>query len=244
VQNDSYVVDIGTGTGVLAFYAAKAGARRVTGIDVNPDSIEYARLAAKQNGLEDITDFKVCHFSEFVPDEEADVVICEMLSSIMLVEQQVDACKYAIQSILKKEGNIIPRNATVYVAPAECPSIWQRTVLDELEFPRLPQTSDSGQSEDLANLEVLKVFDFSSVNQNNPVDKVIEFSIVADGRVNGIGGLFEAELTDSIKLTMEDGWRDLFMPLKEPIDVEEGTMLKVRISYVPGKLKSLGISVQ
>jgi len=147
VQSDSYVVDLGTGTGVLALLAAQARARRVTGIDVNPDSVEYARLAASSNGLQATVDFRVCHFREFVPEESADLVICEMLSSLMLVEQQVDACNYAVENFLKKEGTILPRNATVYVAPVECPSIWQRNLVEELDFPSSIEYTPSGSRE-------------------------------------------------------------------------------------------------
>ena len=62
VDSDSYVVDIGTGTGVLALLAAQAGAKRVTGIDVNSNSIEYARKAAVRSGLQDRAEFLIVNF--------------------------------------------------------------------------------------------------------------------------------------------------------------------------------------
>ena len=43
------VLDVGTGTGILAIWAAKLGARSVIAIDVDPDAVEAARKNVKLN---------------------------------------------------------------------------------------------------------------------------------------------------------------------------------------------------
>ncbi|MEJ5366036.1 MAG: 50S ribosomal protein L11 methyltransferase [Desulfosoma sp.] len=45
------VVDLGTGTGVLALAAARLGARRVVAVDVNPLAVREAAANVRQNGL-------------------------------------------------------------------------------------------------------------------------------------------------------------------------------------------------
>ena len=48
------VLDVGTGTGVLAFAAKKLGAGRVVGLDNDPVAVELAKECAGENGIEGI----------------------------------------------------------------------------------------------------------------------------------------------------------------------------------------------
>ncbi len=238
VNNDAIVVDLGTGSGVLALFAARSGARRVIGVDINPLCVSYARHAAEINDLSSRTEFVESHFAEFVPSERADVVICEMLSSMMLVEQQVEACAHAVQKVLRHDGAILPRNATVYLVPVECPHLLDRFGVHALRFPLVPQTVDRGAARDLSDAAVLATFDFGAPAPVS-VDKKIEFEAVENGTVHGFVGFFEASLTRDIRLFPEDGWRDLLLPLAQPVEVRTGDDIAVRIRYRPGHVDSL-----
>jgi ribosomal protein L11 methyltransferase len=47
----AFVLDVGTGSGVLAIVAAKRGAARVIGTDVDPAALEVCRANAERNGV-------------------------------------------------------------------------------------------------------------------------------------------------------------------------------------------------
>lgn len=49
---DRFVVDLGSGSGVAAIAAARAGATRVLAVDVDPTALEVARANASENGVE------------------------------------------------------------------------------------------------------------------------------------------------------------------------------------------------
>ncbi len=52
------VLDVGTGSGVLAIAASKLGAASVTAIDFDPDAITSARECAALNGLSEVIDIR------------------------------------------------------------------------------------------------------------------------------------------------------------------------------------------
>ena len=239
VQPESRVVDIGTGTGILALIAARAGAKSITAIDVNGKSLNYARKAAQINGLSERVSFVESHFEDYVPEEQADIVICEMLSSMLLIEQQVPACAHAARRILKPGGIILPVSASVYAVPVECQSLWERFNLFDLEFPKVPQTLGKGDAKDLSDAALVTKFDFSIPDIPAEVNEMLEFVIVEEGRLHGLVGFFKAHLYEDITLGMDDGWRELFLPLDEPIEVSKGTRVSVQLRFKPGEFDSL-----
>ena len=160
VKSDHQVIDLGTGSGILAILAARQGAR-VIAIDANAESLKYARAAAERNGVMKNIEFVHTHFSDFCPEEKADVVLCEMLSSIMLIEQQIPASRYAVKHLLKPNGKILPQQVKLFVIPVQNEILWNRFNIKDLKFPRIPQTADTKQSIDLADLQELEKFDLT-----------------------------------------------------------------------------------
>ncbi|MGY5858457.1 MAG: 50S ribosomal protein L11 methyltransferase [Candidatus Thorarchaeota archaeon] len=244
VKPNNHVIDVGTGSGILAIIAARYGAR-VTAIDANVESLKYARDAAKINGVADKIEFVNSHFSDFKPKEKADVAVCEMLSSVMLIEQQIPASQYVMEHLLKPNGTLIPEEVKLFVIPVENEILWNRFNVENLTFPRIPQTADRGQSIDLADMQELERYDFSKPSvKPSTINKALEFEIVRDGTLNGLTGMFEARLHEDIKLSMEDGWRELFLPLPKPIEVKTGDSIRLRLSFRPGEYDSLCIEVE
>ena len=75
VKPDHTVVDVGCGTGVLSFVAARLGACRVIGCDISKESVEIARRNAERLGHTEVTEFRLGNMLEPVHDEEADIII-------------------------------------------------------------------------------------------------------------------------------------------------------------------------
>lgn len=74
------VLDMGTGTGVLAFFAHKLGATELVGIDYDQNSVENAADNLKYNPGVDVT---FLHGSfEAIPDRKFDVVLSNITKNI------------------------------------------------------------------------------------------------------------------------------------------------------------------
>jgi precorrin-6B methylase 2 len=76
VGEGDVVIDVGTGTGVLAIIAAKLGASRVLAVDNSPEVEEVGRANAEAHGVSDRIEFhRGDLFDPLEEDIEADVII-------------------------------------------------------------------------------------------------------------------------------------------------------------------------
>ncbi len=69
------VIDVGCGSGVLSFVAARLGAKQVIGCDLSGPAVEAARENAKRLGLQDVCEFRQGDLLEPVRDVRASVLI-------------------------------------------------------------------------------------------------------------------------------------------------------------------------
>ncbi len=69
------VIDVGCGSGVLAFVAAKLGAAKVYGVDLSHRAVETAKDNARRLGLDDRCEFRAGDLLAPVRDVRADVLI-------------------------------------------------------------------------------------------------------------------------------------------------------------------------
>lgn len=76
------VLDIGTGSGVLAMAAALSGAREVVGIDIDQDAINSALTSAAMNPLPPVVGFEVSDFRT-APPAPADLVIANLTGGML-----------------------------------------------------------------------------------------------------------------------------------------------------------------
>jgi len=78
------VLDLGTGTGLLAIAAAKLGVERVTALDNNPLAIEVAQANVERNNCSDIVTVGQFDLMEKLPDMGYDLVITNLYKGLLI----------------------------------------------------------------------------------------------------------------------------------------------------------------
>jgi len=73
------VLDVGTGTGVLAVFAALKGAGRVVAVDVNPDAVANAARNAERHGFDGVVEAHLSNvFDGLAGEARFDVIIANL----------------------------------------------------------------------------------------------------------------------------------------------------------------------
>ena len=113
VQPGDVVVDAGSGTGILALYAAKAGARKVYAIEQS-DFADWIPVMAEHNGFGDVIQLVRGNFGEVELPEPADVLVTETFGAWALAEGAASELDRCIQRNLKADGKLIPSHIQMH----------------------------------------------------------------------------------------------------------------------------------
>lgn len=74
VQSGESVLDVGTGSGVIAIFSCYQGAGKVVGVDINPAAIKSAKYNAKSHGFEKIMKVVKSNLFDNLKGQKFDVI--------------------------------------------------------------------------------------------------------------------------------------------------------------------------
>jgi hypothetical protein len=117
VKPGDVVVDIGTGTGVLAIAAAKAGAYRVYAIEASRIA-DAADLVVRANDLPSVVRVVRGWSTQVELPERADVLVTEMIGNEPFAEDALLINWDARKRLLKEGARVVPRGLRMYAYPA------------------------------------------------------------------------------------------------------------------------------
>jgi len=217
VRPGDIVLDIGTGTGVLAIASARAGAARVYAVEATAIA-DVAASVIEQSGFADRITVVRAWSSDIEIPELADVFVSELIGHDPLAEQLVAVTADARKRLLKPNARLIPTSLRIYLLPVTIPAdeLAERTATTDnlsrwrmsygIDFSPLFQSVLNSpyalfkiRPQDAIHWAVLGepllLADISLAATNSYViDRQVEITIASDGIWNGALIYFEAGL--------------------------------------------------
>lgn len=247
VRPGDVVVDLGTGTGILALEARRLGARRVYGIERGP-IVRVARAVAQENGVDGIT-FLEGHSRDVVVPEPADVIVSECLGAFAIGGTMLQAFTELRERCLKPRGRAVPEAVSLFLAPVESRAdhayvaAWERPrhgyrwgaaaklAWNNVYSTLLERESLLCRPPPIARIDLGTRFD-------GRVAGAVEVTPSRAGTVHGLGGWFEVDLGEGARLSTAPGkpatvWRHAFFPLARPVRVGKKTPLRIGFESMP-----------
>lgn len=132
IKPEHTVIDLGTGTGILALFAAKQGAKQVYAID-HSSFIEVAKQIAERNQVRNIK-FINSNSRDFTPPEKIDILLHEQIGDDLFEENMIENLLDLKKRVLKEDGKILPAQFELYLEPVSLkeeyrtPFIWENPI--------------------------------------------------------------------------------------------------------------------
>lgn len=244
VRPGQVVLDIGTGTGILAYFACLAGASHVYALEQGP-VVELAMAISRRNGYENRITFINDWSTQIELPEAVDVIVTETLGNVGFDEGILGWVIDARKRFLANGGLIIPATVELVAAPVESGDLYgdvgtwldgfysvdytpvRPLVVNNLLWADIPSESLLSKPATLARAELAQV-------TSTDVSGESSFVVGRDGILHGLGAWFKAELTPDIKIDLAPplqapSWDHAFMPLERPLRVSAGDQLIVQI---------------
>lgn len=150
IRPGDVVIDLGTGTGILAMFAAQRSAKMVYAID-HSSFISVAERIVKENQITNIR-FLKRNSRGFVPDEMVDVILHEQIGDELFDENMVANLLDLKRRLLKPTGRVLPGKFELFLEPVcmksdyRTPYIWEKKI-HGIDFGFLKDSPELGKYE-------------------------------------------------------------------------------------------------
>lgn len=257
-QPGARVLDIGTGSGLLAMMAARAGASEVLACEMNPELAKVAEEIVERNGFKDqirVLNRKSSDLKQGVNYEgKYDLVVSEILDVAGIGEGVLPSLRHAYKSLLKPGAVTVPSGMTMYAQLISMPAFYKVNPIKQISGfdlspfnifkspdQYLPVKLNTFEHEYLSEPVAYYSFDLSAVPEerdtSNPHTTDIEFKVTQGGKVQAVAFWFELHLDDTLTLSSGLGgklkhWGQAICFIGQEIPVVAGDTVPVTAKFL------------
>jgi protein arginine N-methyltransferase 1 len=241
VPGRTTVADVGSGTGLLGFMAARLGAKRVY-LYEHGDVMKLAKVLARRNHIRRCV-FIPEHSTAVIDPEPVDVVVSETLGNFAYEERLLETMGDA-RRFLRSGGTVIPQRVRQFLAPVASDrfhrelTVWQEVGygLDLEPAARMSLNNLYVRTLAPADLSTLpaRCCDEADLRRANRSRRECEASWRCERAetMYGFALWWECELVPGIDLSTSPHaarthWDQLYLPLLEPIRAQAGDEVTV-----------------
>ncbi|GAA3060134.1 50S ribosomal protein L11 methyltransferase [Actinokineospora globicatena] len=256
VRPGMHVLDIGSGSGLLALMAAQAGAARVTSCEANPILAEIARQVVAAHGLADRIEVVPAMSTDLVVGRDlprpADIIVSEIVDCGLIGEGLLPTMRHARDHLLAPGGRVLPLSGTLHGALLESKVVAGFNRVTEaagFDVSAFNITATTGHfpvrlatwpHRVLSGYERLVDFD---VRHGDLGDGTRRSTLRpgADGTAHGVVVWFEMDLGGGVVLrnspdNVGSHWMQAFLPFDDPIAVTAHHGVDVLLRWQDTKL--------
>ncbi|BDZ70749.1 methyltransferase domain-containing protein [Methanobacterium petrolearium] len=227
-KSKGVVYDLGTGSGVFSFWAAPL-ARFVYAVEKNPHT---AKLAQKNLSTCDNVSILVNNAKNINFSENADLIICEMMDTALIDEEQVPVLN-SVRKYLKKDGDIIPCGVFNGVEAIHLES--KHTIYQEGQIP---------QPELMSKLLIYDKIDFKKYIKEE-TEHQITIPINSNGTVSGIKITTFTLLTSNLICGPTPMLNPPLLIPTNNLNMEKGESINIDLKYsMGGGLDTIRASIE
>lgn len=222
------VMDVGTGSGILAIHALRAGAKRVVAVEKDARMMEIAKANFKRNGFSDSIEIIDADALTLTSIPKVDIICGELLSTWGAVEPQVQAIRHLL-NISINEPLVVPiaiinKVQGVHATFGDIEGLVQ---INEAYF----EFSNTEKAEGFTD-EIVASHTRFYREMPTEVSISVRLRMERTGHINALRLSSMAETTDGIFIPQSDDTNPpIVFPLAKGIDMKEGQETELKITY-------------
>ncbi|KAF7635180.1 hypothetical protein Mgra_00005466 [Meloidogyne graminicola] len=269
---DKIILDVGAGSGILSFFAAQSGAKRIYAVEAS-SMADNCKSLVSANGLNDVIKVITGKIEEIELPESVDIIISEPMGYMLVNERMLESYLFA-RKFLKEGGKMFPTQANlhlalfsdeqVYLEQTARSSFWTQESFHGVNLSSLKNAAleevfrqpivDTWHIGILMSTSISWNFNFENddVKELQRIEIPFEFNALRTGYIHGLATWFDVGFvgqTRTVWLSTAPTeslthWYQVRLLLKNPLFVNVGQLVSGKLLMLANEKQSYDLELE